>query len=93
MIRSKTTYSLTCVLMLTAFSVHAETCLAPLRPLVPSDAATAKEFAELLRSDFEFYLSDIQDYFRCLDVERSRAFKEAQDVSQEYGQFLKTVRQ
>lgn len=67
---------------------HAETCLSPPRPFVPSDLAAAKEYGDLIQQDFETYIDEIQDYFRCLDDERARAFEEAREVSQEYGAFL-----
>ncbi|WP_259994391.1 hypothetical protein [Sulfitobacter sp. S190] len=72
------------------FGSHAaaETCLAPQRPFVPSDPQAAREYADIIRLDFESYIGDIQNYFRCLDDERARAFEEAREVSQEYGRFL-----
>ena len=70
---------------------QAETCLAPIRPFVPADLDDAHQFRELIRQDFEFYIRDIQAYFRCLDEERERAFNEAQEVSQDYGRFLQTA--
>jgi len=78
-------------LMFPADSTLAETCLAPSRPFVPSDPQTAQEFGDLIRRDFEFYIQDIQTYFRCLDDERARAFEEAREVSEEYGRFLGSV--
>ena len=72
-------------------ALHAETCLAPPRPFVPSDPADAREYADLIRSDFEVYLSDVERYLRCLDAERSRAFAEAREVTEEYGRFIETV--
>lgn len=66
----------------------AESCLAPVRPYVPSDPAAAREYADLIRRDFELYIEDIQSYFRCLEAERARAFEEAREVSEEYGAFL-----
>jgi hypothetical protein len=66
----------------------AETCIAPIRPFVPSDPNAVQEFRDLIRQDFEFYIHDVQDYFRCLDGERVRAFDEARDVSQQYQLFL-----
>ena len=69
----------------------AETCLAPLRPFVPSDPQAAQEYADIIRNDFEAYIQDIQRYFRCLDNERARAFQEAREVSEEYGRFLGSV--
>ena len=66
----------------------AETCLAPLPPFVPNDTQAALEYVDIIRQDFEFYIRDIQDYFRCLDAERARAFEEAREVSQAYGRFL-----
>ena len=71
--------------------VHAMTCLAPPRPFVPSDPAQAREFADIIQTDFETYIAEIQRYFLCLDEERARAFTEAQEVSQEYGRFLESV--
>lgn len=49
------------------------------------------EFNDIIRADFEYYIRDIQAYFRCLDDERARAFEEARQVSQEYGQFLAAI--
>jgi hypothetical protein len=45
-------------------------------------------YADLIRGDFEAYFADVQDYFRCLDEERARAFVEARQVSEEYGRFV-----
>ena len=69
----------------------AESCLAPVRPYVPSDPAAAREYADLIRHDFELYIEDIQAYIRCLEAERARAFEEAREVSEEYGAFLERV--
>ena len=70
---------------------HGGTCLAPQRPFVPSDPVAAAEYADLIRTDFENYIKDVQDYFQCLDHERARAFEEARDVSQEYGAFINKI--
>jgi len=69
----------------------AQGCLAPSRPFVPSDPADTREYADLIRTDFEVYLADVQSYFQCLDAERTRAFNEAREVSEEYGRFIETV--
>ena len=66
----------------------AETCVAPPRPFVPSDPEAAREYADLIRQDFELYIRDIQSYFLCLEAERARAFEEAREVSEDYGRFL-----
>ena len=58
---------------------------------MPSDSEAARDYADLIRSDFELYIQDIQSYFRCLEVERARAFEEAREVSQDYGRFLELV--
>jgi len=52
---------------------------------------TARDYADIIRRDFEAYITDIQDYFRCLELERARAFEEAREVSQDYGRFLELV--
>ena len=72
-------------------SASSATCLAPGRPFVPSDPQVVREYADLIRNDFEIYIQDIQSYFRCLDDERARAFQEAREVSEEYGRFLGSV--
>lgn len=71
----------------------AGSCIAPLRPFVPSDPEAARSYADIIRQDFENYIQDVQEYFRCLDAERGRAFEEAREVSQEYGRFLQAVNQ
>lgn len=69
----------------------AESCLAPQRPFLPSDPQAAREYADIIRNDFDLYIRDIQSYFRCLEDERARAFEEAREVSEEYGRFLGLV--
>jgi len=69
----------------------AESCIPPPRPFVPSDPKVASEYVDIIRNDFDLYFRDIQSYFRCLDEERTRAFKEAREVSEEYGRFLGSV--
>jgi hypothetical protein len=71
--------------------VSAASCLPPPRPFVPSDSEAVQAYADLIRSDFELYIRDIQSYFRCLEVERARAFEEAREVSQDYGRFLELM--
>lgn len=76
-----------------AAPASAETCYPPTVPFVPSDPETQRKFADLIRQDFETYIANIQDYFRCLEAERARAFKEAREVSEEYGRFLQEMSQ
>nr|WP_238987557.1 hypothetical protein [Roseovarius dicentrarchi] len=71
--------------------VLAESCFAPARPFLPSDSQAARDYADIIRGDFEDYIQDIQSYFRCLDSERARAFEEAREVSEDYGRFLQLV--
>jgi len=90
---------LTCLLSLQAVallicvpgSVLAESCFAPARPFLPSDSQAARDYADIIRGDFEDYIQDIQSYFRCLDGERARAFEEAREVSEDYGRFQQLV--
>lgn len=79
------------LLTITAGGAVAESCVAPQRPFVPSDPQARRDYADIIRRDFELYIRDIQSYFRCLDEERARAFEEAQGVSAEYGRFLGLV--
>ena len=78
-------------LIILAGGASAQPCFAPARPFVPSGPQAAQEYADLIRTDFEVYIQDIQSYFRCLDDERARAFLEAREVSEEYGRFLGLV--
>ena len=69
----------------------AATCSAPVRPYLPNDSQAARDYADIIQRDFETYIADIQGYFRCLELERARAFEEAREVSQEYGKFLRDL--
>ena len=60
-------------------------------PFVPDDPQIVLEYRDIIRKDFELYIRDIEQYFRCLDSERARAFEEAREVSAAYGRFLKLV--
>ena len=71
--------------------VLAESSFASARPFLPSDSQAARDYADIIRGDFEDYIQDIQSYFRCLDGERARAFEEAREVSEDYGRFLQLV--
>jgi len=54
-------------------------------------AVTLSRYADLIREDFEDYIRNIQDYFRCLELERERAFREATRITDEYEAFLRRV--
>lgn len=69
----------------------ANACTPPERPFLPTSREDMRAYADLIRGDFEAYIADVQDYFRCLDEERARAFIEAREVSEEYGRFLDAV--
>ena len=71
----------------------AATCSAPVRPYLPNDSQAARDYADIIRRDFETYITDIQSYLRCLEAERARAFQEAREVSQEYGRFIELIEQ
>ncbi|AUC56536.1 hypothetical protein CDO87_24965 (plasmid) [Sagittula sp. P11] len=71
--------------------VLAESCFCAIPSFLPSDSQAARDYADIIRGDFEDYIQDIQSYFRCLDGERARAFEEAREVSEEYGRFLQLV--
>lgn len=71
-----------------AMPTDAQGCFAPVRPFVPSEFSEIRRFVDLLKGDFEIYLDGIEDYFRCLDTERARAFVEARQVAKEYERLL-----
>ncbi|MBW0159364.1 hypothetical protein [Sedimentimonas flavescens] len=66
-------------------------CVPPERPFLPQSQEDMRAYADLLRSDFEGYIADIQGYFRCLDAERQRAFQEAREVSEDYGRLVELL--
>lgn len=66
-------------------------CIPPERPFLPQSQEDMRAYADLLRSDFEGYIADIQEYFRCLDAERQRAFQEAREVSEDYGKLVELL--
>ena len=69
----------------------AHACTPPERPFLPASREAMSAYADLIRGDFEAYIADVQDYFRCLDEERARAFVEAREVSEEYGRFVEAL--
>ena len=82
--------SLPLVLLITVLvaASPASACTPPERPFLPTSREDMRAYADLIRKDFEGYIADVQDYFRCLDEERARAFVEAREVSEEYGRFV-----
>jgi hypothetical protein len=49
------------------------------------------DYRDSIRQDFDDYISNIQSHFRCLEAERGRAFKDAREVSEDYGRFLQAA--
>lgn len=74
-------------LIITAVGGAQASCFPPEKPFLPADAMEVRAYADLIREDFEGYIFEVQEYFRCLDAERARVFTEAQEVSQDYGRF------
>jgi hypothetical protein len=66
-------------------------CVPPERPFLPQSQDDMRIYADLIRGDFEAYIADVQDYFRCADEERARVFAEAREVSEDYGRFVGSV--
>ncbi|MCE8548068.1 hypothetical protein KBY25_19820 [Ruegeria pomeroyi] len=66
-------------------------CVPPERPFLPQSQEDMRAYADLLRADFESYIADIQEYFRCLDAERARALQEAREVSEDYGRLVELL--
>ena len=69
----------------------AHACTPPERPFLPTSREDMRAYADLIRGDFEAYIADVQEYFRCLDDERARTFTEAREVSDDYATFLNAV--
>lgn len=65
-----------------------DACTPPERPFLPQAREDTRIYSDLIREDFETYIADVQDYFRCFDEERARAFSEAREVSEDYGWFM-----
>ena len=51
-------------------------CVRPERPFLPQSQDDMRTYADLIRGDFEAYIADVQDYFRCVDEERARVFSD-----------------
>lgn len=79
------------ILVAGALGSAAAACVPPERPFLPQSPDDMRAYADLIRTDFEAYIADVQEYFRCLDAERARAFIEAREVSEDYGRFLRAV--
>jgi hypothetical protein len=81
------------LLLITALVVagQAHACVPPERPFLPQSQDDMRTYADLIREDFETYIADVQDYFRCVDEQRARTFVVAREVSEEYGRFLNAL--
>ena len=81
------------VLMILAVGAagQAAACTPPEPPFLTQSREDMRIYADLIRADFESYIAKVQDYFRCLDEERGRAFIEAREVSEDYGRFVEAV--
>lgn len=80
-----------CVVLGIATAGHAAACIAPEAPFILTDPADIRAYADLLRQDFEAYFADAQAYFRCMEQERQRVFREAQQVTEAYGWMIEVV--
>ena len=82
--------NITLVLLITVIVTvgPAHACTPPERPFLPTSREDMRAYADLIRADVEAYIADVQHYFRCLDDERTRAFIEAREVSEDYGRFV-----
>ena len=80
-----------CVLLAAATAGRAEACIAPEAPFMPTDPVDVRAYADLLRLDFEAYFAEAQAYFRCMEQERQRVFREAQEVTEAYGRMIDVV--
>ena len=69
----------------------AHACTPPERPFLPASRDEMRTYADLIRGDFEAYIADAHDYFRCIDEERARSFIDASQVRDEYARFLYAV--
>ncbi|WP_298362704.1 hypothetical protein [uncultured Litoreibacter sp.] len=76
-----------------AAQANAQICYPPTVPFVPNDPAAQREFADLIRQDFETYIVDVQNFFKCLDTERARTLEEARTMTEEYRRFLQATSQ
>lgn len=83
--------SLGLVVPLASIGQIADACTAPERPFLPEQSEDIRKYADLLRSDFDGYIADIQEYFRCLDAERQRALHEAREVTEDYGTLVELL--
>lgn len=81
---------LTMILAASAAGV-VDACTPPERPFLPQAREDMRIYSDLIRGDFETYIAEVQDYFRCIDEERARAFSEAREVSEDYGRFIDAI--
>ena len=69
----------------------AQTCIPPTRPYSPNNAEIAREYADILRQDFETYLQNVQRFFLCLDQARVEMVGITNEVIEDYQRFLEIV--
>lgn len=76
------------MILATLAAGRVDACTPPERPFLPQARQDMRIYSDLIREDFEGYIAQVQDYFRCLDEERVRAFVEAREVTEDYGRFI-----
>lgn len=74
-----------------ASGLSAHACYPPDRPFLPAEIEAAREYRDLIYGDYQTYFTDFSAYLQCLDEERARAFREGQEVSEEYRRFFDQV--
>lgn len=81
----------TLVTIVAATEALAAPCTVPAAPFMPTDPADIRAYADLLHQDFETYFAEAQAYFRCMEQERQRVFREAQQVTRAYWRLIEVV--
>lgn len=69
----------------------AGSCLPPAPPWMPTNADDVRAYADLLRRDAETYFTDVERYFRCLDLQRRGVFDQARAASEDYARVLEIL--
>ena len=68
-------------------------CVPPEAPYLPETDGDLRDYADLIRTDFEDYFRAVSDFTTCLTEARAEAIVEAEEVGVQYRRFLQRADQ
>lgn len=68
-------------------------CVSPEAPYLPEADSDLRDYADLIRNDFEDYFRAVSEFTTCLTKARAEAIVEAEEVGVQYRHFIQRAEQ